>query len=191
MAEKRTLSAQEQVFVDEYLLCLKPEQAAIKAGYAESTAKSKAYTWVSEGKCPKNKMHVFEAIQAAKAKRSEETKIDSAWLLKRLALIADFNINRFITTNSKGDAYYDFSEATDDDWYCITELTSDQIFKGSGDDMYEVDRVKLKTMDRMKALELIGRHVEVQAFRDRAELEVVDRKSIIEAARRRLINGTK
>ena len=181
----KKLSARERVFVDEYLVNLKPEQAALKAGYAKSTANTKAYTWVRESKCPANKLHVLHAITAAKAKRNEITGIDAAWILKRLALLANFNINRFMTVSSSGLPYYDFSAATDDDWYCISEITTDQIMKGFGDDTYEVERVKLKSESKLKALELMGRHVDVQAFSEKIEVDVTDRAGILEAARKR------
>lgn len=186
MSDSKPLNAMEKVFVDEYLVLLKPEEAARRAGYSESTCKSKAYTWVKDGKCPANKRHVFDAIQKAKKARAERTQIDADWLLKRLAMIADFNINRFLTVNKLGQAYYDFSTATDDDWYCISELTSDQILKGKGDDIYEVERVKLKIMDRMKALEMIGRHIDVSAFRENLDVNVNDRRDALAKARKRL-----
>ncbi len=112
-------------------------------------------------------------IQAAALERQNKTMdqivIDAAWVLKRTALLADFNIKRFIKFNAQGEAYYDFSEATDDDWYCISEYTVDTLQRGSGDDKYNVDRVKIKTVDKLKALELVGKHIDVQAFKEQIE----------------------
>ena len=100
---------------------------------------------------------------------TEHVEINAAWVLKRASLLADFNINRFITTQTDGTAVYDFSKATDDDWYCIDEYTVDTILKGSGDDKYTVERVKLKTSAKLRALELVGKHVDVGAFIERVE----------------------
>lgn len=106
--------------------------------------------------------------------RFTKMSIDAGWVLHRAALLADFNIRKFIRTDSNGNAVYDFSNATDEDWYCISEYTVDEIAKGSGDGRYLVERVKLKTVDKIRALELVGRHVQVQAFRDNIDLSSKD-----------------
>ena len=80
----KPLNAQELLFKDKYLLTGKVVESALHARYAESTAKSKAFTWVSEGKCPKNKLHLLKAIREAQAKRSEKTKIDADFVLEHL-----------------------------------------------------------------------------------------------------------
>jgi len=187
----KELSDQEQRFVELYLVDLKPYEAAKGAGYAESTSKTKSFSWVSNSKCPPNKRHVFDAIQKAKVKRADETGYDAKWVLQRLGLLAEFNINKFKRLNDDGMPYYDFSEATDDDWYCITEMTIDHITKGQGDDQYSVERVKIKGESKLKALELMGRHVDVQAFKDSLEVEVTDKKDIIAKARERALNANK
>ena len=112
---------------------------------------------------------MVQAVAQMEATAAATIKIDAAWVLKRAALLADFNIEKFICIDEAGVAVYDFSEATDDDWYCISEYTVDIIWKGSGDRKYEVERVKLKSESRIRALELCGKHVDVQAFREQIE----------------------
>lgn len=109
------------------------------------------------------------AISSMQAAAATKVQIDAAWVLKRAALLADFNINRFIRAREDGTAVYDFSKATDDDWYCISEYTVDVITKGRGIDAYEVDRVKLKTHSKINALRMVGDHVNVQAFKEQIE----------------------
>lgn len=101
-------------------------------------------------------------------------QINAAWVLHRAALLADFNIRKFIRVDPNGNAVYDFKNATDDDWYCIAEYTVDEIAKGSGEDAFFVDRVKLKTVDKLRALELVGKHVDVQAFKEQIDLSSKD-----------------
>lgn len=88
----------------------------------------------------------------------EALKVDALWILKRAVLLADFNINRFIAVHN-GNAVYDFTDATDDDWYCISEYTADTIERGTSDDenRYLVDKVKLKGYDKIRSLELVAR----------------------------------
>ena len=183
--KKKQLNDQETIFVEQYLITAKVYESSIAAGYAETTSRTKAFMWVSDSKCPTYKRHLLGEIRKRQQVRSEEVRIDANWVLKRLALLAEFNIKTFIIINNQGLPVYDFSTATDDDWYCIQELTSDQIWQGAGDNAYEVSRVKLKLPDRLKTLELIGKHVDVQAFREKLEIEVTDKASILEAARQR------
>lgn len=109
------------------------------------------------------------AVSSMRAKAMVETGINAAWVLERAARLANFNIVKFICTDEEGTAVYDFSMATDDDWYCISEYTVDCISKGIGADRYEVERVKIKTESKIRALELVGKHTDVQAFKDTVE----------------------
>jgi len=85
-AGPKKLDAREDRFVDEFLVSLKPEEAAIKAGYSPRTARTKSYQWVSNRQ---HKPHVFDEIQKRKTQRAEETGIDQVWVLKKLVAIAD------------------------------------------------------------------------------------------------------
>jgi len=111
---------------------------------------------------------IVDALMGAKVRVLQEAVIDRAWLLKRAALLADFNINRFIKINGDGQPVYNFKNATDEDWYCITELTVDRIVRGTGEEEYEIDKVKIKAESKIRALELVGRHVDVGAFEKEA-----------------------
>ena len=113
---------------------------------------------------------VAQAVAQMKTTAEVEVKVNAAWVLKRASLLADFNINKFIVIQDDGTAVYDFRNATDDDWYCISEYTVDRIVKGAGPGAYEVDRVKLKATCKLRALELVGKHTDVQAFKEQIEL---------------------
>jgi phage terminase small subunit len=177
---KSALNPKQTAFCEEYIKDLNGTQAAIRAGYSERTAESQASRLLMNAK-------VKEYIERLKTIRSEKTGYDAAWVLTKLGLLANFNLNKFLTVNKAGLPCYDFSTATDDDWYCISELTIDHINKGSGEEVYEVERVKLKPESKLKALELMGKHVDIQAFRERVEMEVTDKKSVLEAARKRAL----
>ena len=77
----KKLDYREKVFVNEYLVDLDPNRAAIAAGYSKTMAASKAYQWVSNGKI---KPHVFMAVQKAMDKRSEKTEITAEYVLTNL-----------------------------------------------------------------------------------------------------------
>lgn len=151
------LNPRQQRFVEEYLIDLCGSAAAKRAGYSENGADQQANALLSNPK-------IATVVSQALRERSEKTQIDAEWVLKRAALLASFNIKRFIKTLPDGQAVYDFSEATDDDWYCISEYTVDVIRRGKK--VLPVERVKLKSFDKLRALELVGKHVDVAAFKD-------------------------
>lgn len=171
------LTAKQKKFCNEYLIDLNATAAAKRTGYAENSARQSAAELMS-------KPVIQDYISELQAKRSEKTQIDAEWVLKRAALLADFNINKFVVVKD-GTAYYDFSGATEDDWYCISDMTMDRIIKGSGDDLYEVERVRLKSYDKLRAIELVGKHVNIQAFNEKQTIEVVDKSDILAKARER------
>ena len=87
----RKLAAKEQLFVDEYLIDLDPQRAAIAAGYSESTARIKSYGWVSK---PDAKPHVYAAIQAQKKARAEKLKLDADDVLRHAHKLAVYDVRR-------------------------------------------------------------------------------------------------
>lgn len=91
---KRGLDKRERVFVEEYLIDLKVERAALAAGYSATMAKTKAYQWVSDGKA---KPHVYAAVTEALAKRSEKANITAELVLERLWLIATADPNELMS----------------------------------------------------------------------------------------------
>lgn len=95
--------------------------------------------------------------------------IDSMWVLKRAALLADFNINKFVKVEN-GEAIYDFSTASDDDWYCIQEVTQEVALAKDGETKIPVNKIKIKSYDKLRALELVGKHVDIGAFKDKIEV---------------------
>jgi phage terminase small subunit len=160
------------MFVTHYLASGMGGPSAVKAGYAPRTADVTASQLLRHPK-------VAEAIMRGQKKAQDITGIDSQWVLRRSALLAEFNINKFVRTQADGSPVYDFTNATDDDWYCISELTVDRIMKGQGEGVYEIERVKVKAHDKLKAIELVGRNVLVQAFKDNIKVEVDDLATLL------------
>ena len=158
-----TLTPKQQRFVEEYLLDLDPKAAAIRAGYARTTAHCKAWGWVSESKC--SKLHVLEAVKVAKAERMERVKVDADWVLERLHAEATADLADLFTDRG---ALLPVTE-----WPLIwrqglvSGLESEEHYD---DEAGTTGRtVKLKLSERIKRLELIGKHTEVRAFNGHAK----------------------
>lgn len=70
------LTAKQERFCEEYLIDLNATQAAIRAGYSETSARNIA----SENMA---KPDIMEYIAELKSKRSERTRIDAEWVLRQ------------------------------------------------------------------------------------------------------------
>ena len=165
--EQKPLDARERRFVDEYLIDLDPQAAAVRAGYAKTTAHSKSYDWVCESG---TKPHVFAAIQEAMADRSERTKIDADWVLDHLSRLTETSIADFLVIpDGGGMPHFDLSGASPEQLAAIEGLQLDT-HRQAGEDGGTVEKIKLTLPGKLKTLELIGKHVGVQAFADRKEI---------------------
>lgn len=103
------------------------------------------------------------AVEALNNEAAVRIGLNAEWVLSKLKLLAEFNLNKFIVVDPTDNiAYYDFSRATDDDWYCISEYTTNKVHKGVG--KIPATQVKIKANCKLKALELAGKHVGVGAF---------------------------
>ena len=71
------LTPKQQRFVEEYLVDLNATQAAIRAGYSVKTAKE-------QGSQNLTKLHIREAVEVAKAKRTERTEITQDMVIEGL-----------------------------------------------------------------------------------------------------------
>ncbi|WP_427928633.1 terminase small subunit [Agrobacterium cavarae] len=158
------LTAKQRAFVREYLIDLNATKAAIRAGYSEKTAHS-------QGPRLLENVGIAASIEKAKAQRSERTQIDADWLLKRLADEAVADIADLYDENG--------GLKPVDQWPLIwrqglvSGIEVEELFDGRGEDREHIGRVrKVKLSDRIKRLELIGKHVDVQAFREKVEIEI-------------------
>lgn len=173
----KALPHQLRAFVDQYTIDFKVGESAKRVGIKETNASNTGSRWLAMPNVALAIMYVLE-------EKAKLARIDAAWVLRRAALLADFNIKRFIVVDPEsGRPYYDFQSATDDDWYCINEVTVDAL-RGyvDGESRIAVDRVKLKPFDKLKALELVAKHRDVRAFEMKAEGD--GKQSVTEVTRR-------
>lgn len=155
-------NARHQRFIAEMLIDNNATQAYIRAGYSPKHADVNAAILMA-------RPDIQEALAQARAERAKRLQIDADWVLKRL----------------HGDATADLAELYADDgsikpikeWPMVfrTGLVAGievaELFDGTGDSRKVVGHVrKLKLIDRTKTVELIGKHVDVGAFKERVEL---------------------
>ena len=147
------LTPKQQRFVEEYLIDLNATQAAIRAGYSEKTAKVIAAQNLS-------KLNVQEAIEEAQNKRQEQTQIDAAYVLKRLVEIDQMDVLDIMDNQMKIRPVNEWPKV----WrQYVVNLENLELSDGEG--CFK----KIKWPDKVKNLELLGKHVSVGAFKDRIE----------------------
>lgn len=152
------LTAKQARFVEEYLIDLNATQAAIRAGYAEKGASVEGARLLANAK-------VGEAVAAGLKARSERTQIDADWVLTRLAEEATADLADLYDDNGNLKPIREWPTI----WRTglvagIETLQEYETVDGKKELLGTVRKVKLS--DRIKRVELIGKHVAVQAFRE-------------------------
>jgi phage terminase small subunit len=79
-------------------------------------------------------------------------------VLEALTKLARANMRDYMCVGPDGDPVLDYSKLTRDQAAALQEVTVDTYTDGRGDDAREVKRVKFKLADKLRALELIGKH---------------------------------
>lgn len=169
----KKLTAKQEMFVSEYLKDLNATQAAIRAGYSEKTANRIATENLS-------KLVIQEAIAKGKQKRLEETKVDANYVLKRLIEIDEMDVCDILDNVGNFKPIVEWPKC----WRrTISGLDIQELMVG---DVETVMR-KIKWPDKVKNLELLGKHIDVQAFKEQHKVEgEIDMVSPLLAARKRL-----
>ncbi len=156
---KRKLNAKQILFAEEYLVDLNGAQAAIRAGYTKKTARITASKLLTNS-------NILKYIQEQQAKRCTRTKVNADWVLDRLAKIAEGSLGDFIVIPEDGSPpYYDFRKATPEQLRLMETCQIDTTQIGK----LKTTKIKVGLASQLKALELIGKHVDVKAFQERVE----------------------
>lgn len=147
------LTPKQQRFVEEYLIDLNATQAAIRAGYSEKSAQEIGAENLS-------KPMVAKAIQEALQERKERVQIDADYVLKRLVEIDQMDVLDIMDDDGNVKPLRDWPKI----WrQYISNIETISMDDGEG------WLKKIKWPDKVKNLELLGRHVSVGAFKDKVE----------------------
>lgn len=148
------MTKKQKRFVEEYLIDLNATQAAIRAGYSPDTAQQMGSENLS-------KPVIRNAIDRAIAERSRRTGINQDRVIQELAKIAFLNpvdVIDMAEATIRG-------EANRDDTTCIASVKVKNIPTDDG----AITEREVKTYDKLKALELLGKHLGM--FTDKVKLE--------------------
>lgn len=159
----KELTPKQAAFVREYLIDLNATQAATRAGYSAKTANEQGARLLAN-------VSVRSHLEAAQQKRAERTEVDAEWVLRRLATEAGADMADLYDENGNLRSIHEWPKV----WRTGLVVGVETVQERDGTDedgkpQYVTVR-KVKLSDRLKHVELIGKHIGVGAFRDRLEL---------------------
>ena len=149
------LNQRQEMFCREYIKDLNGTQAAIRAGYSPRTADRMAYELLK-------KPEIQAFVLQSKAERVEEVKVDANYVLKRLIEIDEMDVADILDDGG------DFLPIRSWPKVWRTTLSGlDIAIINSGDT--EAIIKKIKWPDKVKNLELLGKHIGVGAFTEKVD----------------------
>jgi phage terminase small subunit len=162
------LTAKQQAFCSEYLRDLNASAAARRAGYSPRSADRIAMQLMS-------KSHIRARVEQLQAERNERVKVDADWVLRRLLAELEADARDLYDTEGQLKPVHEWPEI----WRkgLVTNIVTTEVY-GSPDEKGRPKVVgQMKNVilaDRVKRLELIGKHISVAAFREKVSLGVDD-----------------
>lgn len=175
----KPLTAMQEAYAQEYIKCPENQaQAAINAGFSPKSAHVKASIMMRDERIQKR-------IAELMADRNKRARISADYVLLRLREIDELDLADIMED--------DLSLKPLSSWpkpwrQFLSGVKVAELFEGKGDKKKIIGVLKsIKWPDKVKNLELIGKHVDVNAFKERVEvsgtLAIADRMA---AARKRV-----
>ena len=144
------LTEKQKRFCEEYLIDLNATQAAIRAGYKNADIGRRLVT----------KSHVMEYIEQLRRKQSKRTDITADRVLQELAAIAFSDRTELAKVSSMGTVEFTPTDSLPDN--------AKKVIAGIEEGKYGT---KITSYDKVKALELLGKHIGI--FDGKAYAEAV------------------
>lgn len=152
------LGVKQARFVEEYLKDLNGTQAAIRAGYSPRTAESQGSRLLNNAK-------VRRVVDEALERRASRVEVKSDDVLRELLRLSMTDIGQAFDEEGKLKKLHEMPE---DVRRAIAGVEVEELFEGRGDSREHVGQVrKIKFWDKVKGLELLGKHLKL--FTDRVE----------------------
>lgn len=141
------LEEKQQLFVREYIRDLNGTKAAIRAHYAEDSAHVQASRMLSYAK-------VQNAIVELKAQRNKQLNVDAGYVLQRLLDVDQLDVADILDNSGAIKPVNEWPK----EWR--QNISSFEV----ASDEQGTSVAKIKFPDKVKNLELIGKHIEVAAW---------------------------
>ena len=146
MKDENGLTPKQAAFVKEYLIDKNATQAAIRAGYSAKSAE-----W--QGPQQLAKPHVVEQIKKELLLQQQRTEITADRVLRELANIAFADTRQFYSDDGTIKLPGELDDGT------ASALAGVDTEERDGEDGIRTTTRKIRQWDKVKALELLGKHL--------------------------------
>ncbi|KEY43393.1 terminase small subunit [Pantoea agglomerans] len=155
------LTDKQEMFCREYLIDLNATQAAIRAGYSDKTANRTGSENLS-------KPDIAQRIIDLKSERNERVEVNADYVLRRLVEIDEMDVLDILKDDGGLKMVHEWPKVWRTTLSGLDILTTVTNF-----DETTMENIlkKIKWPDKVKNLELLGKHVAVQAFREQVKTE--------------------
>ncbi|HHI1671706.1 TPA: terminase small subunit [Klebsiella quasipneumoniae] len=176
----KPLTVMQEDYAQEYVKCPENQtQAAINAGFSPKSAHVKASTMMRDERIQKRIAELME-------ERNKRLRVSADYVLLRLVEIDQMDVIDILDDEGGLKPISQWPKV----WRTsISAVDINRIRMAMKDDEEDIESTlqKIKWPDKVKNLELIGKHVDVNAFKERMEVNVnVTIADRMAAARRRL-----
>jgi phage terminase small subunit len=150
---KKALDPKRALFVQEYLIDLNATQAAIRAGYSKKCASEQGYDLL-------RKPQIQKAIAEAMKKRADRLEVSQDRIVRELARVGFLDPAELLEGDGSVKLIKNMSE---DARRVIAGMEVSEIFDNAAGDQKQALGLakKIKLCDKLKALELLGRHLKM------------------------------
>ena len=145
------------MFCREYLIDLNATQAAIRAGFSIHSAKNQASNLLREP-------HIKNRLAELKTARNERAHLNADYVLKRLLEIDKMDAKDILNDDGSAKPIHDWPDV----WR--QSISGVDLIEISNSENVATTLKKIKWPDKIKNLELLGRHFAIGAFKDRLEV---------------------
>ncbi len=155
---KEELTPKQAMFVREYIIDFNITRAARAAGYSEKSANTAGQNFL---KYPK----IQKAIQDQMERRIARVEVRQDAVISELAAIAFSDMRHFASWGPRGVRVHRSSNLSNSSAACISEISCVDTLNGKN--------IKIKTHDKLKALELLAKHLGMLTERMALDAKVV------------------
>jgi phage terminase small subunit len=157
------LTTRKRKSIDGYMAGKTKKDAMLAAGYSKSMASTRVNDVFGD---PEVEAEIERRHKIA-TRRSDVT-LD--WIVERLKKIADANFGDILDEDEDGNYTVNMSKLTPELQYALTGYTVDQRKEGRGKNADTVSRVRVQLGDKLRALELLIRHLGLSKEKQAVEL---------------------
>jgi len=151
-----SLNPKQELFCQEYLVDLNATKAAERAKYSKKTARSIGQRLLTI-------VDIQKRIQELKKKREERTRVTQDRVVKELAILGFSDLQNYITIDENTGAIQakGFEEMPPEESRALQSIKEDRVIKedADGEKTTVYDKVSFKMHDKIRALEILAKHL--------------------------------